>query len=1048
MARRVVVVSLGVLLLAAGLGRAQPPLTEVQTVRQHMATGDRLMRAGDYSGAISYFRRVVLIDPRNDQAYDNLGWCYLRTSQLRYAVTAFNSALTVSPGLISSRRGLGLAHFRLGQYAECVHVLRTAMDELAGDGPVAYAYGRSLLEQGQAQAAVPYLRAAEVSSPRDPSVLISLGDAYAKLGKVPQAELYYDRVLQLEPKHSRARYAMLDLYQKAERHLDARQLLREMLADTPNDPVLLGELAKEDEALGLHREALAIYEKLSTLVRGPQALQLHLNLAETYMNAGQAAIARPHYQEAVRQQPQDPKLRAALADCLVALGQREEAAEQYRRAAVLQPREAAWPFRLGTILAQLGRNEEALAAFQTGLALDPENEVALAAVADLARDLDRPDLARDALISLAAMRPNAVSVRLALSDVYRDLGDTRAADVQAWEVLRREPNNTEARYRLARSAEELGDLDGAIVHLQAIQRLDPTQTQYLTPLGRLLAAEGRLPEAIREYELLLQRDPKNLIMRSDLAALYLRTRQLDKAGQLLAGIVTDRPGSVWALDRQARCAELAGQIEEAIKLRRQVAASAPDDTEYLEALIRTYERSGAPQKGRDFLVTLLAVPDPPPEAVRTLIAAYRRQCGDEAALEQARGLAGIYPKRAIFQRVAAELCAAMGLRDEAIERYARYMWSRPSDYEALTMLVALCRDEGELGRCRMYLSRYLELNPDNRQALEQLARVAADDDQLMTAFGAASRLVELDAADPAGQRLLVDVVAKLYGPQKAVSTLQANLRQAPEAAVEVGLAYAHLLNGEPDKALAVLAQAVETQRTEGEAAYVRGLAKHALGLYADAVAELSRAAADEGAPSDYRASLAATLTMAGRPEDALWEYAFLLNRAASESQGIDGIRKLLAAKAISPEAACEALRRVGIDRGPSRSLVALLSDVLADQAPAETVMALNDICDVWRNSEVALAALAQAYQVTGQADQEARALARLVDLRPTEVSYGLRLARAYERASAPARAADMYTMVLAFDPGNPEAEAALNRLLEEERTAERASAQVIGVAAR
>jgi tetratricopeptide (TPR) repeat protein len=1047
MARRAVAVSLGVVLFA-GLAAAQPPLTDVQTIRQHMATGARLMSAGDYSGAVSYFRRVVLIDPRDSQAYDNLGWCYLRTSQLRYAVTAFNSALTVSPGLVSSRRGLGLAYFRLGQYPECVQALRSAMDELAGDSQVAYAFGRSLLEQGQAQAAVPYLRAAELGSPRDASVLISLGDAYAKLNNVAQAELYYDAVLQLEPKHSRARYAMLDLYQKADRHLDARQLLREMLADTPNDPVLLGELAKEDEALGLHREALAIYEKLSTLVRGPQALELHLNLAATYMKAGQAGIARSHYQEAVRQRPQDAKLRAALADCLVALGQRDEAAEQYRQAALLEPKEAAWQFRLGTILAQLGRNEEALAAFRSGLTLDPENEVALAAVADLARGLDRPDLARDALVTLAAMRPSAVSVRLALSDVYRDLGDVRAADVQAWEVLRREPDNIEARYRLARSAEVLGDLDGAIMHLQAIQRLDPTRTQYLTPLGRLLAAEGRLPEAIQEYELLLHRDPKNLIVRSDLAALYLRTRQLDKAGQLLAGIVTDRPGSVWALDRQARCAELAGKIEEAIKLRRQVAAAAPDDTEYLEALIRNYEQAGEPRTGRDFLVTLLAVPDPPPEVVRTLIAAYRRQSGDEAALEQARGLAGIYSRRAIFQRVAAELCAAMGLRDEAIERYARYMWSRPSDYDALTMLVALCRDEGELGRCRMYLSRYLELSPDNRQALEQLARVAADEDQLIAAFGAASRLVELDPGDPAGQRLLVDVIAKLYGPEKAVSTAQASLRATPEPALEVGLAYAHLLNGQPDKALAVLAQAVETQRTEGEAAYVRGLAKHALGLYTDAVDELSRAAAAESAPPDYRASLAATLAMAGRPEDALWEYAFLLNRPASEPQGIDGIRKLLAAKAISPGAACEALRRVGIDRGPSRSVVTLLSDVLADQAPAETVMALNDICDVWRNSEIALAALAGAYQAVGQPDQEARTLARLVDLRPAEVSYSLRLARAYERASAPARAADTYTMVLAFDPGNPEAEAALDRLLAEERTAARAPAHAIGVAAR
>jgi len=122
--------------------------------------------------------------------------------------------------------------------------------------------------------------------------------------------------------------------------------------------------------------------------------------------------------------------------------------------------------------------------------------------------------------------------------------------------------------------------------------------------------------------------------------------------------------------------------------------------------------------------------------------------------------------------------------------------------------------------------------------------------------------------------------------------------------------------------------------------------------------------------------------------------------------------------------------------------------VLRDEAPAETVTALCDICDVWRNSETALVALADAYQATAQPELEARALTRLVDLRPAEVPYQLRLPRAYERASAPARAADTYALVLAFDPHNEEAEAALSRLLAAERSASRTPLPITDVAAR
>jgi predicted Zn-dependent protease len=433
-------------------------------------------------------------------------------------------------------------------------------------------------------------------------------------------------------------------------------------------------------------------------------------------------------------------------------------------------------------------------------------------------------------------------------------------------------------------------------------------------------------------------------------------------------------------------------------------------------------------------VTLLATSNPPPQVVHTLVAAYRRHEGDEVALEQVRGLAAIFKYRPVFQRVAAELCAGMGFRAEAIQRYARYMRLEPSDWEALQVLVALCRDAGELSACHAYLQRYVEANPDHLAGLRELARAALDNDRPADAHAAALRVVDLSPADPAGYRLLADALAALSGPPKAVIALRARAQQSSDPAPQVGLAYAYVLNGEPGQALALLSAAAETRRTEAEAAYVRGVAKDALGLHDEAVIELARAASSLTAPADYRAMLAATLATAGRPEDALWEYSFLLNSPASEARGISGVRQLLAARAVEPEAACEALRRVGVDRGPSRALVGLLSDVLCKAAPSDTIVALNDICDVWRNSEMAADALARAYQELNQPDQEARALTRLVDMRPANVGYQLRLARAHERAEAPSRAADAYGMVLAFDPRNREAQDALDRLLAQERT--------------
>jgi tetratricopeptide (TPR) repeat protein len=1014
---------------------AQPPLLDDQALQKHLATGARLMNAGDYPGAIAEFRHATSIDPRNREAHEHLGWCYLRTSQLQYAVRSFNSALTIAPDALDARRGLGLAYYRLGKHKECVQALRSAMPHLAEDAQIQLVYGRSLLAVGDARQALPHLRAAEAGSRRDPAVLLSIAEAHRKLKQTDQAELYYERVLQLEPKHSAALRGLLSLYQEAGRHLDARQLLRQMLTDNPNDPVLLAELAREDQALGLNQEALAIYERLSALVQGPDALELHLTLAEAYMSSQQAALARPHYQAAIAQRPEDVRLRVALGDCLTALGEFEGAAEQYQQAVRLDPQQPAIHFRRGQALARLGEIDAALAAYQTGLLMDPTNEQALTMVAQLARETSRPEVARDALVNLAALKPDGVSIRLALSDVYRDLGDLRSSDMQAWEVLRTSPANAEARRALARSAEELGDFDGAIAHLSAIEPTEGDRAYQRAPLARLLAAQGRLSEAIAEYERLVQDDPKNTLLRSDLAALYLKTRDLGRARKLLTDVLSEKPDSVWAADRLARCEALLGNTERAIRLRHQVALAAPDDKEYLESLVRLHEQNGSERRASDFLVTLLAVPDPPLQAVRTLVAAYRRHDGEAAALQQIRGLADIFRRRPVFQRAAAEACASAGVRDEALDRYSRYLAVRPDDYEVLMVVVALCRDEDRLSIAQDHLSRYVDANPRDTRSLLRLAALALENDRPTDAFAAVSRALEVDASDPSAYRILADALNAVYGPGKAVSVLRERSDATADPAPQIGLAYAHVLNGAPDEALTVLAAAVETRRSAAEAAYVRGLAEHALGLHDQAVVELARASAAPDAPPDYRARLASTLAIAGRPEDALWEYARLLTDPASEPQGVHGIRQLLAARAVAPPVACEALRRVGVHYGPSRALIRLLSAPLATEAPAETILAMRDISDVWQDSEAAWSALAQAYQAAGQPEEEARALGRLVDLRPTDVSYQLRLARAYERSGAPSRAADTYVMALAFDPDNEEARRAVERLLADEKPA-------------
>ncbi|HJN15761.1 MAG TPA: tetratricopeptide repeat protein, partial [Armatimonadota bacterium] len=467
----------------------------------------------------------------------------------------------------------------------------------------------------------------------------------------------------------------------------------------------------------------------------------------------------------------------------------------------------------------------------------------------------------ESLVALAAALPGNIQIRLALSDVYRELGDVRAANVQAWEVLRADPDSIEARRRLALAAENLGDFEGAIGHLKAIRVIDATNTYYLSPMGRLLAAQGHLAEAIREYELLLERDPESLLIQFDLATLYIKARDTKRAQPLLLAYLSERPQAVWALDQLARCAELEGDFEQALELRRKVALLSPDDRGALDRLVKLYERQGQAHLATDYLVTLMSVPHPPPTAVRVFVHTYRRHSGARAALEQIRGLADIFRHRPVFQQVAAETCAQERLSDEAIVRYAHYLHYQPDDYGAVSQLIALSREAGDMDRCRPLLTRYVERNPGNGPALIALTRISLEVGKPMDAYAAVCTALEADSGGATCHRLLAEVLARLYGTSKAVEVMATRAEASYEPGPRIGLAYAHVLNGAPGEATAVLTAAAESEMTAADAAYVSGLAKNGLGLHKGAVADLARAAAGIDAPPDFRIALARAIDL-------------------------------------------------------------------------------------------------------------------------------------------------------------------------------------------
>ena len=68
--------------------------------------GAIMAKKGKYQEAIKYFEKITTVDPKEAEAFNNLGFCYYSQDQLEKARDMFKKALEINPGLDSAKRSL------------------------------------------------------------------------------------------------------------------------------------------------------------------------------------------------------------------------------------------------------------------------------------------------------------------------------------------------------------------------------------------------------------------------------------------------------------------------------------------------------------------------------------------------------------------------------------------------------------------------------------------------------------------------------------------------------------------------------------------------------------------------------------------------------------------------------------------------------------------------------------------------------------------------------------------------------------------------------
>jgi tetratricopeptide (TPR) repeat protein len=206
------------------------------------------------------------------------------------------------------------------------------------------------------------------SYPASALVHADLARAFASRGEIHQAEISYQRALEIDPYLRQARLGMGNILVSRADFSGALEQYRVALSRGPTASVhinmgySLARVGKLNEAIRQYRAALEL---------DATNVNAYFNLANALAADGRTKEAIENYQQVLKLRPNHSRGHFALADVLLQAGRSEDAMDHYQQAINYDPEFTAAYLRVGTLLAEQGQYENAIAYYRHALGLRP-----------------------------------------------------------------------------------------------------------------------------------------------------------------------------------------------------------------------------------------------------------------------------------------------------------------------------------------------------------------------------------------------------------------------------------------------------------------------------------------------------------------------------------------------------------------------------------------------------------------------------------------------------------------------------------------------------
>ena len=178
-----------------------------EPIDEYLEKAMRYKERNQYHDAMTYFDKVLALDPDHIDALNNKGLILWLNKKYRLAMEQFYHVLDIDPENKDVIINIAASLSRLGKKEKALRMYDELLARDPVNGDALSNKGVILFSQRKFEAAQECFRLAVEHNPHDVELLFNFGCSLEKLRKFDEAVKTYERILELDPHHDQARRA-------------------------------------------------------------------------------------------------------------------------------------------------------------------------------------------------------------------------------------------------------------------------------------------------------------------------------------------------------------------------------------------------------------------------------------------------------------------------------------------------------------------------------------------------------------------------------------------------------------------------------------------------------------------------------------------------------------------------------------------------------------------------------------------------------------------------------------------------------------------------